>query len=163
LHNIPVSNSFFGSIAPPVVIPLEQIESTGLVRTGSRIEYKYYFQAGPEEDLVKLDEALAPILDAEDADLDTHESESRRLGRRYDNFGKFLNLVGFIALLLGCVGIASGMNIHIREKLTSIAILKCLGASKRQAFSIYFIQVGLMGLLGGILGSFMALFIQRLF
>lgn len=163
LHNIPGSNSFFGSIAPPVVIPLEQIESTGLVRTGSRIEYKYYFQAGPEEDLVKLDEALAPILDAEDADLDTHESESRRLGRRYDNFGKFLNLVGFIALLLGCVGIASGMNIHIREKLTSIAILKCLGASKRQAFSIYFIQVGLMGLLGGILGSFMALFIQRLF
>src|SRR5690606_21455347 len=41
--------------------------------------------------------------------------------------------------------------------------LKCLGASKRQAFSIYFIQVGLMGLIGGVLGSLMALSIQQLF
>lgn len=163
IHSAPGSNSFFGSIAPPVFIPLEYIESTGLVQTGSRIGYKYYFLAGPEEDLVRLDAQLAPTLDAEDADLDTHISESRRLGRRYDNFGKFLNLVGFIALLLGCVGIASGMNIHIKEKLGSIAILKCLGASKRQTFLIYLLQVGLMGLLGGVLGSLMALFIQQLF
>src|SRR5690606_38680711 len=73
------------------------------------------------------------------------------------------NLVGFIALLLGCVGIASGMNIYIKEKLRSIAVLKCLGASKRQTFMIFFIQVGAMGLLGGAAGTLLGYSIQQLF
>ena len=36
-------------------------------------------------------------LDAENADLDTHTSTTERLGRRYENVGKFLNLAAFIA------------------------------------------------------------------
>src|SRR5690606_23777120 len=162
LMAVPGSNSFFGSIAPPVLIPMALIDSTGLVQTGSRIEYKYYFLAGAGQDLSRLNAEIGPLLEVEQADLDTHESESRRMGRRYENFGKFLNLVGFIALLLGCVGIASGMNIYIKEKLGSIAILKCLGATRRQAFMIFFIQVGLMGLIGGAIGILLAYFLQQL-
>ena len=64
------------------------------------------------------------MLDKENADLDTHISTSRRLGRRYDNVGKFLNLAAFIALLLGCIGIASSVHIYIKEKITFIAVLK---------------------------------------
>ena len=163
LNSVPGNNSFFGSIAPPVVIPWKLIDATGLVQTGSRIEYKYYFMAAPGQDMVRLEEELGPVLEAHNADLDTHASEGRRMGRRYDNFGKFLNLVGFIALLLGCVGIASGMNIYIKEKLRSIAVLKCLGASKRQTFMIFFIQVGAMGLLGGAAGTLLGYSIQQLF
>ena len=163
LNAVPGNTSVFGAIAPPVIIPLEYIDATGLVQTGSRIDYKYYFVATQDQDMLQLEEKLEPILELEDADLDTHASEGRRMGRRYDNFGKFLNLVGFIALLLGCVGIASGMNIYIKEKLRSIAILKCLGATKRQTFLIFFIQVGSMGLIGGAFGTALAYFIQQLF
>lgn len=163
LNSVPGNTSVFGAIAPPVIIPLEYIDATGLVQTGSRIDYKYYFVAAQDQDMAQLEGTLEPVLEAEDADLDTHASEGRRMGRRYDNFGKFLNLVGFIALLLGCVGIASGMNIYIKEKLKSIAILKCLGATKRQTFFIFFIQVGAMGLIGGAIGTVLAYFIQQLF
>ena len=133
LENVPGSTSVFGAIAPPVLIPFQFIQTTGLVQTGSRIEYKYYFKADEGQDMALLSEKVEPVLDAEDADLDTHLSEARRLGRRYENFGKFLNLVGFIALLLGCVGIASGMGIYVQMKVKSIAVLKCLGASKKQS------------------------------
>lgn len=163
LNSVPGNTSVFGAIAPPVIIPLEYIDATGLVQTGSRIDYKYYFEAEQGQDMFRLEETLEPVLESEEADLDTHASEGRRMGRRYDNFGKFLNLVGFIALLLGCVGIASGMNIYIKEKLKSIAILKCLGATKRQTFFIFFIQVGAMGLVGGAIGTVLAYFIQQLF
>lgn len=163
LNSVPGNTSVFGAIAPPVIIPLEYIDATGLVQTGSRIDYKYYFVAAQDQDMAQLEETVEPVLESEDADLDTHASEGRRMGRRYDNFGKFLNLVGFIALLLGCVGIASGMNIYIKEKLKSIAILKCLGATKRQTFFIFFIQVGIMGLIGGAIGTVLAYFIQQLF
>ncbi|HSP12734.1 MAG TPA: FtsX-like permease family protein [Salegentibacter sp.] len=163
LHSVPGSNAFFSSVAPPVVIPYRYIEESGLVQTGSRIDYEFYFKASPRTDLEKMDKELGPVLDLEDADLDTHTSTSDRLGRRYENFGKFLNLVAFIALLLGCVGIASAINIYIKEKLRAVAVLKCLGATKRQSFQIFLIQVAFMGLIGGILGTGLGLVLQQVF
>ena len=163
LENVPGSTSVFGAIAPPVLIPFQFIETTGLVQTGSRIEYKYYFKADEGQDMALLSEKVEPVLDAEDADLDTHLSEARRLGRRYENFGKFLNLVGFIALLLGCVGIASGMGIYVQMKVKSIAVLKCLGASKKQSYLIFFVQIACMGIVGGLLGTIIGYGLQQLF
>ena len=163
LKSVPGSSSIFSSIAPPVVIPYRFIEESGLVQVGSRIGYNYYFEADPKLDLEKLDNKIGPVLDNNDADIDTHISTSERLGRRYENFGKFLNLVAFIALLLGCVGIASAIHIYIKEKLRAIAVLKCLGASKKQTFSIYLIQIAIIGLIGGIVGTVLGLFLQQLF
>ncbi len=163
LKTVPGSNSVFGAIAPPVLIPFSYIDGTGLVQTGSRIDYKYYFTAQEGQNMEVLEDKLDPVLDNEDADIDTHVSEARRMGRRYENFGKFLNLVGFIALLLGCVGIASGMSIYIRMKLKSIAVLKCLGATKYQSYLIFFVQIACMGVIGGLLGTFSGFFVQRLF
>ena len=163
LKSIPGSNSFSMSIAPPVVIPYSYIETSGLVQTGSRLDYEFYFKAKPETNLDLLNEAIGDRLDAEDADLDIHTTTSERLGRRYDNFGKFLNLVAFIALLLGCVGIASAVHIYIKEKLRSVAILKCLGATKKQTFLVYLLQIGFVGLVSGVIGTFIGLFLQQLF
>lgn len=160
LSSAPGSTGISTSIAPPVFIPLDCIEQTGLVQKGSRIKYNFYFVAGPNTDLRKLDSEVDPILDAENADLDTHTSTARQLGRRYENVAKFLNLVAFIALLLGCVGIASSVHIYIKEKLQSVAILKCIGATRRQTFLIYLIQIAGMGILGGILGTLVGLALQ---
>ncbi|WP_029036907.1 ABC transporter permease [Salinimicrobium xinjiangense] len=162
LINVPGSNAFFSSIAPPVLIPYSFIEETGLIQTGSRINYDFYFIA-PGADLDRLDRELDPQLDKYEADLDTHTSTSERLGRRYENFGKFLNLVAFVALLLGCVGIASAINIYIKGKLKAVAVLKCLGATKKQSFLIFLIQIAGMGLLGGIIGTIAGLLLQQLF
>jgi putative ABC transport system permease protein len=163
LKSVPGSAAIFSSIAPPVIIPHRFITETGLVQQGSRINYAYYFIAGPDMDMEQLDKTLGPVIDAQDADLDTHVSTSERLGRQYDNFGKFLNLVAFIALLLGCVGIASAINIYIKEKLRAVAVLKCIGATRRQTFLIYLIQIAAMGLLGGIIGTGFGLLLQELF
>ncbi len=163
LHAVPGSTAIFSSVAPPVLIPYRFIEETGLVQTGSRVGYDYYFTANPGMDMDKLDETIGDELDTQDADLDTHTSTSQRMGRRYENFGKFLNLVAFIALLLGCVGIASAISIYIKGKLRAVAVLKCIGATKRQTFLIYLIQISVMGLLGGIIGTALGLMLQQLF
>ncbi|MBM1106468.1 FtsX-like permease family protein [Aurantibacter crassamenti] len=160
LSSSPGSTGLTTTIAPPVFIPLKYIEQTGLVQKGSRIRYNYYFVADPDLDLKKFDEVIDPILDAENADLDTHLSTARQLGRRYENVAKFLNLVAFIALLLGCIGIASSVHIYIKEKLQSVAVLKCIGATRKQAFLIYLIQIAGIGLLGGIIGTLLGLALQ---
>ena len=152
LKSIPGSTAISSSIAPSVLIPFRFLEKTALLQVGSRKEYQYFFKA-PEMDLELLDKKIDPILDDENADLDTHTSTSQRLGRRYDNVSRFLNLVAFIALLLGCIGIASSVHIYIKEKLKNVAVLKCLGASRKQSFLIYLIQIIGIGLIGGIIGS----------
>ncbi|NNL82274.1 MAG: FtsX-like permease family protein, partial [Winogradskyella sp.] len=113
--------------------------------------------------LEKFESKIDPMLDLAKADLDTHTSTSRRLGRRFDNLGKFLNLAAFIALLLGCIGIASSVQIYIKEKLQAIAILKCMGASRLQSFLIFLIQISGIGILGGLVGSVIGVGLQQLF
>lgn len=163
LRSVPGSSSVFSSIAPPVIVPYRYISATGLIQKGSRLDYEYYFVAPADIDLEELDKVLDPMLDAQEADLDTHLSTSRNLGRRYENFGKFLNLVAFIALLLGCVGIASAVHVYIKGKLPQVAVLKCLGATKRQTFLIYLVQIAMIGLLGGSIGTGIGLFLQQWF
>ena len=163
LKSMPGNSTIMSSVAPPVIIPNHLVEQTNLLQFGSRKEYQYFYRASPETDLRQLENRLEPMLDAERADLDTHTSTSRRLGRRYENMGKFLNLVAFIALLLGCVGIASSVHIYIREKLRHIAVLKCLGASRKQSFLIYLIQIAGTGILGGIIGGAIGIAIQETF
>jgi putative ABC transport system permease protein len=65
--------------------------------------------------------------------------------------------VGFIALLLGCVGVASAINIYIREKIASIAIMRCMGVKASEAFLIYLIQITGIGLIGSVAGLFWVL------
>ncbi len=163
LKSVPGGSALSSTVAPPVLLPYRFIEQTGLIQQGSRLDYEYYFLSRPETDLEQFDKVLNPILSAEGADLDTHLATSRGLGRRYENFGRFLNLVAFIALLLGCVGIASSIHIYMQEKLPAVAVLKCLGASRRQTFFIYLIQIALMGLLGGMIGTGIGLLLQQSF
>lgn len=163
LKSIPGSSAISSSVAPIVLIPFRFIDETELLQVGSRKEYQYFFVAPSEMDLELLDKKIGPILDDENADIDTHTSTSARLGRSYDNVSRFLNLAAFIALLLGCVGIASSVHIYIKEKLKNVAVLKCLGATRKQTFLIYLLQILGIGLIGGILGSAIGVVLQYAF
>ncbi|MDH3323458.1 MAG: ABC transporter permease, partial [Flavobacteriaceae bacterium] len=163
LKAIPGSTAFSTSVAPPIVIPYRFIEQTRLLQFGSRKEYQFFYKAPENLDLKQLEDRLQPMLEAVDADLDTHTSTSQRLGRRYDNVSKFLNLAAFIALLLGCIGIASSVHIYIKEKLKSVAVLKCMGATRKQSFLIYLIQIAGIGLVGGLIGTAIGVGLQEIF
>lgn len=162
LTTAPGSTGIGATAAPPIVVPFGFMEESGLLQRGSRLGYNYYFK-DDKVDLELLNDKVDPLLDAENADMDTHTDTSERLGRRYENVGRFLNLVAFIALLLGCVGIASSVHIYIKEKLKAVAVLKCLGATRKQTFFIFLLQIAGMGLLGGIIGTAIGLLLQQTF
>jgi putative ABC transport system permease protein len=163
LKAIPGTTAISTSVAPPIVIPYRFIAYTKLLQFGSRKEFQFFYKASDTLNLERFEANLKPLLDAENADIDTHLGTSRRLGRRYDNVGKFLNLAAFIALLLGCIGIASSVHIYIKEKLRAIAVLKCMGASRLQSFLIFLIQIAGIGIVGGVVGSLIGVALQELF
>ena len=63
LISAPGSTGVSASVAPPVLIPYRFIEDTGLVQTGSRVGYDFYFVSKPDQDLEALDEKVDPLLD----------------------------------------------------------------------------------------------------
>lgn len=149
------------TVAPPVYIPLKYLDSTGLIQKGSRIATSYYYKYNNPAEIDGVISDIEPRLDKEGLDYDTVAERKRNTGRAFDDFNEFLTLISFIALLLGCIGVASAIHIYIREKIASIAILRCLGVNSFQAFLIYLIQIVGIGLIGSILGALVGIVIQQ--
>lgn len=162
LLKAPGQNNIASTVAPKVYIPQQYLEETGLVKKGSRLRYRYYYQFNPEIDVDALGEKIDPRLEAQEFGYDTVEERKADLGNAFSNLTSFLNLVAFVALLLGCVGVASAVQIYLRDKRSSIAILRCLGAKGGQSFWIYLIQILVMGLTGSLIGAFLGSGIQVL-
>jgi putative ABC transport system permease protein len=161
LNKAPGRNTISTTVAPPVYIPLQYLEETGLIQKGSRIGYNYYYKFNNEAQIQPLIDKIEPRLDQAGLDYDTVEERKRNTGRSFEDFTQFLALISFVALLLGCIGVASAIHIYIREKISSIAILRCLGVNSTQAFFIYLIQITGIGLLGSILGAILGTVIQQ--
>jgi len=162
LNKLPGQSGIAATVSPPVYMPLKYLDETGLVQKGSRVNYRYYFKFNPETDIENIVERLEPQLDNEGLRYETVEIRKKSIGKTFENLASFLNLVGFVALLLGCVGVASSVHIYVKEKLTAVAILRCLGASGRQAFLIFLIQIVGMGILGSLMGTVLGSSIQTL-
>jgi putative ABC transport system permease protein len=161
LEKAPGSNEISTTLAPPVYIPLRWLDRTGLLKRGSRVNYQYYYQFLPAVNMDKLVAAIGPRLENAGVHYETVESRKERMSRAFSDLTEFLTLISFIALLMGCIGVASAVHIYIREKIGGIAVLRCLGVKATQAFLIYLIQVTGMGLIGSIAGTLIGVGVQQ--
>jgi putative ABC transport system permease protein len=162
VNKAPGQSGISTTVAPSVYIPLTLLQETGFIQRGSRFTHNYYYKFDPGVDVEKLASAIEPRLDQEAMSYETVESRKANIGNAFSNLTRFLNLVAFVALLLGCVGVASAVHIYIKEKLATVAILRCLGAKGAQAFVIYLIQLTTMGLIGSVIGAALGSAIQLL-
>lgn len=162
LKKMPGESAANAFIGPRVYFPLRYLEQTQLVQRGSQISYGIYFKFSRDVDIKKLVAAIKPHLEQYRLSNETVESRKEALGRAMQNLTNFLNLVGFIALLLGGVGVASAVHVYLKQKLSAIAVLRCLGASTRQTFNIFLLQALALGLFGSILGALIGVYIQTL-
>jgi len=153
LLNVPGQTNLTATAAPPVYIPMDFLEQTGLVKKGSLIRYTRYFKFERDYDLDQTVETIAERLELDNINYSTVETTKEDLGKSFQNLTEFLSFVSFAALLLGCIGVASSVHIYVKEKLTTIAVLRCVGATGNQAFWIYLFQILTMGVFGSILGA----------
>ena len=161
LINAPGQTGLSASVAPPVYIPLQYLEQTGLSQKGSRIGYQFFFKFDKSVKMEELVKKIEPRLDAEGMSYETVATQKQNTARSLQDLTDFLSLVSFIALLLGCVGVASAINIYVKEKIRSVAILRCLGAKGWQAFLIYLIQIVVVGFIGSLAGAALGTIIQQ--
>lgn len=148
------------AIAPRVYIPGAYLDDTRLLRAGSLVAYSAYFKV---DESAELEALLAEHEDLLKTKRIRHETVAEYADDLSDNLGRlasFLGLVGLIALLLGGVGVATGVHVFATEKLETAAILRCIGATQSEVFAIYLLQAGALGLLGSVVGAILGLAVQ---
>lgn len=162
LTRIPGEAIVTSLIAPKIYISISYLEQTQLVQKGSRISYRTYFKFKPKTDVEQLVKNIQPALNQYHLRSETVEEQKKDIGRPMENSYLFLDLVALVALLLGSIGIASAVHVHIKQKLETVSTLHCLGVPVAQTFYIYVLQTVVMGLIGVLLGSLLGTLAQQL-
>jgi putative ABC transport system permease protein len=149
------------TISPSVYLPYEKLEETELIQFGSRVRYNKYYKL-EEGHLENISEKLKPLREKHGFSWNTVEREKQNMSRGFQNLYRYFNLLSFVALILGSVGVASSVFVYMREKRSSSAVLRCIGAGGWEIFWIFFIQVVMLGLFGSVLGVLIGVGIQFL-
>lgn len=69
--------------------------------------------------------------------------------------------VGGIALLVAAFGVANTMTMAILERTREIGLMKAVGATDRDVLTVFLVEAGLVGLVGGLAGVGLAIFLQN--
>ncbi len=161
LDKLPGQSGIVSAVAPAVYIPKTYLPETQLIQKGSRVEYLTHYLLGPDADPDQWAEEHREALREKGIRTETVRSRQESTGRAFSDLKQFLSLIAFIALLLGCVGVASSIHVYIREKVSSVAVLRCLGATGRQSFLIFLLQIAAMGFLGALSGAILGTIVQQ--
>lgn len=149
------------TFTPSVYIAMKDLDSTRLIQFGSRVNYKHYYKIGSEERVQEIVDKFKGLVRSQGYSYDTVEERKEGLGRGFSSIYRFFSLLAFVALVLGCMGVASAVHIYAREKRDEVAVLRCVGSSGWQAFNIFFIQIFILGILGSVIGALLGLGIQQ--
>jgi ABC-type antimicrobial peptide transport system permease subunit len=77
---------------------------------------------------------------------------SKSLRTFFSVFDSLLGIFGTLALAVATLGIVNTLVMSILERRREIGVLKALGAGDSDVQRLFFVEAGVMGLLGGLLG-----------
>ncbi|PXX91596.1 ABC transporter ATP-binding protein [Marinobacter vulgaris] len=142
------------SLAPRVMMHVDDVASTEVIKEGSRVEYVYLF-AGEESVLNDYYVWLQPQLEP------SHEWEGVRDGETFseslDRAERFLLLGGSLAVMLAAVAVAVASRQYALSQRDTVALLKTLGLSSKGIGRLYVRRLALWGVVGAIGGLLVAL------
>lgn len=141
----------FADLAPPLLMHYDDVPATGLVQPGSRVAY-YALFAGAPGDVAAFRESLAANL-ASGEELRDLESARPELRSAVTRARQFLGLAALCSALVAGTAIALAARRHAARRVDSIALLKCLGASRARIRAVLVFQLAVLMLAGGLAGT----------
>ncbi len=160
LVNVPGDPGIAATIGPRILIPDRYLAETQLLGFGARAEYEAVLRLPANTQSPLWVAPLRPRFEAANVRVRTVVENEMDLTEAITQLARFLGVVGLVALLLGGIGVASGVNAFVQRKIETVAVLRCLGASSAQVLTIYLIQAAAMGLAGAAVGAMLGVAIQ---
>ncbi|MCP3749139.1 ABC transporter permease [Pseudomonas sp. SBB6] len=141
----------FYSLTPRVLINLADLEATGVVQPGSRVSYRELWRGEPEA-LASYRDAVSKSLAANQRLQDSRDG-NQQIGGALGKAERYLNMASLVAVLLAGVAVALSASRFATRRFDASALLRCLGLSRRQALSLFCLQLAILGSIAALCGA----------
>ena len=151
------------ALGPRSIVSAQDLEGSGLLSQGTIFSSKYrlILPKGIDFDTAKA------MFEADWATAGGKWKDARNASpgaaRAIDRLSTFLVLIGLSGLVVGGIGVSAAVQAFVAKKTGNIAVLKTLGATPRQIFWIYTLQIiaytvaaVILGVLLGAVAPFLA-------
>jgi len=138
------------SIAPRVLLNLNDLAATQLIQEGSRIQYRLLV-AGHKKAIDRYRNWVEPQLQRGQRIEDIKDAR-QEVRIALERSQQFLGLAAIVSVILSCVAIAMSARRYAERHLNTCAIMRCVGAKQSQITRIYLIQIISLGALGSVVG-----------
>jgi len=88
----------------------------------------------------------------EDFEVSTPDAALSTVNSILGGVQAFIIVIASMSILVGALGIVNTMTTSVLERKSQIGVMKAIGATNKDIFFQFFIEAGLMGLIGGIFG-----------
>lgn len=146
-------------LGPTVMIGRAALAETGLVTTGSLVNFYYKIRLAPGADVDAFRDQMKEAFPDENWRVRDRGTSAPGLRRFIEQMGMFLTLVGISALVVGGVGVGNAVRGYMDRKTRTIATLKILGADGSTVFKTYFLQILMIGAIAIVVGMFVGAFL----
>ncbi len=140
------------SFGPRLLISTAALAETELVQPGSQIRYHTRLTLQPGDTDGAWTERLEAAFPSAGWRVSTTKDAAHGVRRFIDRMTLFLSFVGLTVLLVGGLGVTSAVRSYLDGKTATIATFKCLGGPGRLIFTVYMMQVLILGSLGVAIG-----------
>jgi putative ABC transport system permease protein len=160
IKDLPGAAGIAEMLGPRIFIPSRYIAETQLLVFGSTAERTVLARLPGGVDPDKFVKPFKKRVEDQQVRTRTVTQSEMATADAIENLSDFIGIVGLVALLLGGIGVASGVRAFVARKIDIVAVLRCLGASSGQVMAIYVVQAAAMGLVGAAAGVALGVAVQ---
>jgi len=160
IKDVPGTAGIAEMLGPRIFIPAKYVAETQLLVFGSTADRMVLAKLPPGVDPDKFVKPLKKRVEDQQVRVRTVTQAEMSTQDAIENLSNFIGIVGLVALLLGGIGVASGVRAFVARKIDTVAVLRCLGASSGQVLAIYVVQAAAMGLIGAAAGAALGVAVQ---
>ena len=160
IQKLPDQTTNVFQVAPILILPKTSLAQTRLLSEASRASYSYYF-AGDDKVIASFKGWLKPRLQSQER-LRTLDDGLPSVQQALQRGQRFLKMAALLAVILAGAGIALSSFSLTQHETPSVAVLKTLGASRKQVLIKYLGQLFLIATLAALIGSLAGYLIQIL-
>ena len=128
-------------LGPRAMIGMATLPATALVQPGSLLTYDLRAVLPPGTDIAALTRDLRAAFPGQGWRIRNAGEAAPGVTRFIEQTSLFMTLVGLTALLVGGIGVATGVRAWLEGRARTIATLRCLGAPTRLVFQVFLIQI----------------------
>ncbi len=140
----------FFSVAPRLLMNLADLQATGLIQPGSRVNYRLLL-AGDTQAINSLRSKVDKLLERGER-IEDAQNARPEIRAALDRAQKFLGLSALLTVVLAAVAVALASRRYMQRHLDPCAIMRCLGATQGFLLRVYLGQFAVLGLISSVLG-----------